>query len=74
MFAPKDPVKLTARFAATLNKAKGGRNDWHMRRGVVVYCAKDDIIVIKWHGRKTHDRLPAAAIELVQPERKTQDA
>lgn len=62
-FAPGDAVKLTDRYADTLNRAVKVKIDWRARRGVVRRCNENDVYV-KWEGRNTLDAIPVKGVEL----------
>ena len=62
VFAKGDRVKLTDRFADTLNRAIKAKLDWRVRRGVVARCNSSEVYVI-WDGRATMDQIPIKGVE-----------
>jgi ribosomal protein L21E len=55
-------VKLTDRYAKTLEKARGNPN-WVGRLGTVICCNRFSVSIL-WEGRMSVDHVPHKAVEL----------
>lgn len=64
MLARNDRVKLTEKFALTLNRGimKVCRIDWRLRRGVVINVNPRDALV-RWDGNSSPERIPLKGLE-----------
>jgi hypothetical protein len=61
-FEKGSTVKLTDRYAKTLEKARGNPN-WIGRLGTVI-CCNGFSVAILWEGRMSVDHVPHKAVEL----------
>lgn len=63
-FAPGDRVKLTERYAKTLNIAvQAKRVDWCTRRGIVRSCNATQVTIM-WPGHSSPDYVQVNGVEL----------
>jgi len=61
-FEKGSTVKLTDRYAITLEKARGNPN-WVGRLGTVICCNRFSVSIL-WEGRMSVDHVPHKAVEL----------
>ena len=65
-FKKGDPVKLTDRYAKTLNTAvQAKRVDWRHRRGIVKACNETQVTIM-WPGRRSPDYVQVNGVERIE--------